>query len=107
MNSDSVLECPSARSSMPGSRLFGIITGTPKNPLVGYLKEALPVTPTLLRLAGTAVEPEEVFRFAAPCAETECKHFDGTCRLVKRIVSNLSAEVRVAPPCKIRASCRW
>jgi hypothetical protein len=101
------LSCPSAQPGMDGSVVFGVVGGTPERPLVSYLSEPQPVTPELLDLAGP-VEPMEVFRFAAPCAESACQHFDGSrCRLAQRIVTIVPEAVRRLPPCRIRTTCRW
>lgn len=101
------LSCPSAQPDMGGSVAFGVVGGSAERPLVSYLSEPQPVTPELLELA-RPVEPTEVFRFAAPCAEGACQHFDGSrCRLAQRIVTIVPQAVRRLPPCRIRGSCRW
>ncbi|HLI62165.1 MAG TPA: hypothetical protein VKV05_02115 [Terriglobales bacterium] len=103
----SCLMCPSAQPEMPGSRVLGVVGGTPGATEVAYLNEHLPVTEDLLRLAGP-VPPTQVFRFAAQCDERACAHFDGTnCKLATRIVNILPAVVDALPPCLIRATCRW
>ena len=65
------------------------------------------MTDELLAVSGS-VTPTEVFRFAAPCAGSGCRHFDGTdCRLAQRIVSMLPTVVDVLPACPLRSNCRW
>ena len=61
-----------------------------------------------VRHLADGVEVEEVFRVAAPCAESGCVHYhDNRCSLVRRIVDQLEA-VRDSPPrCDIRSRCRW
>jgi hypothetical protein len=99
--------CPSAQPDMAGSVVFGVVGGTVEQPRVAYLAEPLPVTPELLALADP-VEPAEVFRFGAPCAESACRHFDGTrCRLVEALVAEVEPVVAALPPCRLRAQCRW
>ena len=99
--------CPSAQPEMAESLVFGVVNGTVEEPRVGYLAEPQLVTDKILALCDP-VKPTEVFRFAAPCAGTGCKHFDGSnCRLVKRTVQLLPEVVDVLPPCSIRSSCRW
>ena len=99
--------CPSAQASWDGSVAIGVVGGTTTQPVVGYLAEHLPVTDDLLALTGP-VQPDEVFRFAAPCAGDACQHFDGQdCRLVTKIVTMLPAVVEVLPSCKLRPTCRW
>lgn len=101
------LYCPSAQPDMPGSRVLGVIGGTADAPEVAYLNEFLPVSGEVLAMAGS-VKPTQVLRFAAPCEEKKCCHFDGTdCRLATRIVQILPAVTQGLPACLIRATCRW
>jgi hypothetical protein len=99
--------CPSAQPEMAGSLLFGVVIGSAEHPQVAYLAEPQPVTDELLALSGP-VRPTEVFRFAAPCAMSQCRHFDGAnCRLVQRTVQLLPVAVERIPPCRLRPNCRW
>ena len=99
--------CPSSQSEMKDSAVFGIVTGTPNQPEVTYLSESQPVTEELMDLSDS-VTPTEVFRIASTCAAKGCQHFDGNnCRLVSRIVENLSEVTEELPPCSIRSNCRW
>jgi hypothetical protein len=100
--------CPSAQPDMKDAVAFGVVGGTPEEPHVTYLREPLPVTDELLELA-KPVEPTEVFRFAARCAEGGCQHFDGaTCQLGSKIASNVTVTIAGRlPACRIRPSCRW
>jgi len=99
--------CPSSPPLVDGGVTFGVVGGTADEPRVGYLSEVLPITDELLALS-TPVSPTEVFRFAAPCAESACRHFDGTnCRLVARTVQLLPLVVNALPPCRLRPHCRW
>jgi hypothetical protein len=93
---------------MDGAVAFGIVEGTVEEPRVTYLREPLPVTDQLLDLA-KPVEPTEVFRFAAPCAESGCQHFDGeACQLGHKVAQNVSVTIAGRlPACRIRPSCRW
>jgi hypothetical protein len=101
------LLCPSAQPDIPGSVIFGVIQGTPQDPRLVQLTEPQPTTTQILDLAAP-VKPTEVFRFAAPCAEFACRHFDGNeCQLAGRIVSLLSSVEAPLAPCHIRRSCRW
>lgn len=104
---DIPLLCPSAQPEFEGSVVFGVVGGTVDAPRVAHLAAPQPVTNEVLALAHP-VKPTEVFRVAAPCAGTVCKHFDGTdCRLAKRIIHMLPPVVEVLPPCRIRPTCRW
>lgn len=99
--------CPSARPEMAESVLFGVVGGSVEEPRVDYLAVPQPVTEALLQLAGP-VRPTKVFRFAAPCAGSDCEHFDGArCRLATRVAELLPAVTAVLPPCRLRPSCRW
>jgi|ERR1043166_8656728 len=101
------LLCPSAQPELPGSVIFGVIQGTAKEPRLVQLKEPQPTTPEILDLAAP-VKPTEVFRFAAPCAEFGCRHFDGNnCQLAKRVVRLIPPAEASLPLCHIRPSCRW
>jgi hypothetical protein len=92
---------------MPGSRVLGVMGGTVDEPRLGYLEEPVPATADLLALA-EPVKPTEVLRFAAPCVERACQHFDGhDCRLASRIVQILSEATASLPACRIRRDCRW
>ncbi len=99
--------CPSAQPEMAGSIVFGIVGGTVEEPRLGYLDEPQPVTEDLLALSGP-VKPTEVFRFAAPCAGSSCRHFDGAdCTLAKKTARLLPAVVDRLPPCRLHPKCRW
>jgi hypothetical protein len=99
--------CPSAQPDMESPVAFGVIVGSPEEPRLAHLEVPLPVTAELLALSGP-VKPTEVFRFAAPCAQDACKHFDGQdCRLVQRVVQILPRVTTDIPPCMIRPNCLW
>src|SRR5277367_7104435 len=92
---------------MPGSMAFGVITRMPLEPRVTWIERPVPVTDDLLALAGP-VPPTQVLRFAAPCQETACCHFDGKdCQLATRLVQLMPAVDDSLPPCRIRPDCRW
>jgi hypothetical protein len=72
-----------------------------------YLDELVPVSEEILQ-AAAPVDPRQVFRFAAPCAESACVHFDGaSCRLGQQLVESLDPVVTNLPRCHLRARCRW
>jgi hypothetical protein len=101
--------CPSAQPDWEGARVIGVVGGTPERPETAYLDQAQPVTQEILDLAGP-VAPAEVFRFAAPCANSACGHYDGAehkCRLAEKTVRWVEQAVDNLPKCSIRASCRW
>ena len=103
----SPLMCPSAQPEMEGSRVLGVVGGTPKAPEVAYLNQYLPVSEELLAMTHPA-KPTQVLRFAAPCQEKACCHFDGEkCNLVTRIVQIMPAVTEALPACMIRPTCRW
>jgi hypothetical protein len=92
---------------MAQSRIFGVMGGSVEEPRVIYLDEPTPAAPDVLALAGP-VKPIEVFRIAATCVESACRHFDGKdCQLAARIVQILPAVTEALPACRIRQDCRW
>jgi hypothetical protein len=106
-NASSGLLCPSAHPEMAGSRIFGVMGGTLEEPRLLYLDEPAPATEEIVALSGP-VKPIEVFRIAAPCVESKCRHFDGhDCQLAARIVQILPAVTSSLPACRIRSECRW
>ncbi len=100
--------CPSSHPENDGAQIFGAMTEVPGHGLrLGYLTEAVPVTPDILAASGKA-RPTEVLRVAAPCAAHACTHFDGSaCRLATRVATMLDPVVRALPRCAIRPTCRW
>ena len=106
--SDDDLLCPSAQPDQPGARVFGVQTATGDNERrVGYLTQALPVTPEILALSGEAAAPE-VLRIAAPCMSNGCMHYEGgACSLAGRVARMLDPVVGALPRCAIRPTCRW
>ncbi len=106
-HSPELLLCPSAAPEATDAVIFGVVGGTVAEPLVSYLDRPREVTDELLGLAGH-VDPREVFRFAAPCAEHACLHFkDARCQLGQRIVELLPSAVDRLPACRLRPRCRW
>jgi hypothetical protein len=107
MNLPKSLMCPSAEAEMSGSKIFGIVVGTPEDPYVVYLDRVKQIPPELLTL-DSPVKPSEIFRIAATCIENSCQHFDGAkCRLTERIVAGLPPVTDRLPACAIRSTCRW
>lgn len=99
--------CPSAQPEMAGAVVLGVVQGTAHEPRLAHLVAPLPVSDEILALSAP-VRPTEVFRFAAPCAGSACRHFDGVnCRLVTRVVELLPAVTVALPVCRIRPECRW
>jgi len=99
--------CPSAQPEMEGSVIFGVVGGSVEQPRVGYLTEPRPFAEEPLARS-LPVHPTEVFRLAAPCAGSACRHFDGTnCQLATRTVQLLPIVTIGLPACVIRATCRW
>jgi hypothetical protein len=83
------LLCPSAQPDSTEAVVFGIASGTVDEPRMIPLAQPQPVTDELLALS-SPVNPTEVFRFAAPCAEQACRHYDGMqCRLASKIAQLL------------------
>ena len=99
--------CPSAQPGMEGCRVLGVVRHDSATPVLEYLSTRVPATPEVLAMAAP-LQPTEVYRLAATCAEHACPHFDGAdCQLATRIVQILPAVVDALPPCIIRRNCRW
>lgn len=99
--------CPSAPPEQPGASIFGVAGGSVAGPRISYLRQPLPVVASVLELAEPA-DPREVFRAAAPCAESACQHFaQGECSLAARVAEFLPVVVDALPACPIRRDCRW
>lgn len=103
--------CPSAQPDMEGARVFGVLSGEPEAPRVGYLERALELDTALEAALAPALEgvaPTQVLRIAANCEEKRCGHFNGVrCTLADRIRAALPPVVAQLPPCAIRSTCRW
>ena len=92
---------------MKGARLLGVVEHGEDGASLSYLNQEVEVDAALLAKSGS-VPPTVVFRFAAPCVESRCTHFDGqVCRLAARVVEQLEPTVDKLPPCTIRKTCRW
>lgn len=104
---DGCRSCPSAQPEMKGAVVLGVRESSDAGSQIAYLNRVHPVTEELIARSGP-LHPTEVMRFAAPCEEQACRHFDGTdCRLATRIVQILPAVVDTLPACTIRTTCRW
>jgi hypothetical protein len=101
------LKCPSAQPTMAGATVLGVIDPDATELKVLYALEKVPVNQELLQLCGE-LPPTRFIRFAAPCEERKCQHFDGqNCQLATRIIQILPGIVNSLPPCSIRQDCRW
>lgn len=101
------LSCPSAQPGMADARIFGIVSGTPEEPRIAYLKAEAIVTDEMMAGLG-GLEPTQVFRYAARCEESRCAQYDkGCCSLGRRIAEMLPEVTATLPSCQIRPTCRW
>jgi hypothetical protein len=102
------LLCPSAHTSAPGARLFGVQVRTGEGERqLAYLTETTPITEQVISIAGSAA-PHEVLRVAAYCIEGRCPHWNGQgCRLATRVATMLPPAVSAMPRCAIRPACLW
>jgi hypothetical protein len=102
-----MLLCPSAQPDMDRAVVFGIIGGSISGPRVGYLDRPRPVSNEVATFP-EEVQPTEVFRIAAPCAERQCRHFlADRCSLASRLIKILPVGESKIPSCSIRSTCRW
>lgn len=101
------LLCPSAQPGSAGAVALGVVDHAGDAPEVAHLDEPVPVSAALLEMAAP-LRPTEVFRFAARCEQSACRHWSGSaCRLAERIVERLPPVSDALPPCRVRAGCRW
>lgn len=101
--------CPSAPWEVEGGKVFGVVGGDIKRPKVMFLKQLIPPSKELEAKLG-GVRPDEVFRVAAPCAGSGCRHHNETtqaCNLVSNIVEQLDPVYDAYATCAIRATCMW
>jgi len=101
------LSCPSAQPDMQGATVLGVVERGADGPSLRFTAGRVPVTDEITSATGD-VPPTLVYRFAAPCVEARCAHFDGsTCQLAHRVARALDPTVDALPPCSIRKTCRW
>ena len=107
LRKDDALLCPSAQSHTEGAAVFAVVQGTATQPRAAYLDRIVPLTPEIAQTAAP-INPEEVFRMAAPCAANGCRHFgEGRCSLATRLVQLVPSVVASPPPCLLRPDCMW
>ena len=68
---ESEMSCPSGQPDMQDAHIFGVISGTPAQPRVAYLKKKAQVSAEMLAGLGD-VDPTQVFRYAAKCESGRC-----------------------------------
>jgi hypothetical protein len=101
------LSCPSARPHQEGAVVIGIVRESGPSPVVDILPAEVPVS-LIIDLIPALIQPTEVLRFAAPCVERKCVHFeDDRCKLVERVVEVLPKSRAGLRKCAIRSTCRW
>jgi len=99
--------CPSAQPETDNAVIIGVVHRDQSQARVDLLPEAIDPK-SLVGLVPDELRPTEVFRFAAPCAEGGCVHFDGgACQLASRISEQLPVVAERLRPCAIRSTCRW
>lgn len=89
--------------------VFGIVGGSAQNRRVIYLKQMMPAAQVDRARLGD-IAPEEIFRTAGPCAQTECAHHDNAgsrCTLAQRVVAQTAEVVDKLAYCAIRPRCMW
>jgi hypothetical protein len=75
---------------------------------VGFVRPLLKIDQEFVEAARRARAPEKRFRFAQPCVEHDCRHWQGgRCGVADAAVKLDAAEARPLPGCSIRPSCRW
>jgi hypothetical protein len=98
--------CPSVTAE-PGVILLGVVQADGR---VGYVSTPLRVDEDFVRRVEAEGNPAKRYRFAGPCIEAGCAHWQaGGCDLPDA-VADLIAEREddeALPHCSIRSSCRW
>src|SRR5215472_557711 len=88
------MHCPSADPDDPQAAILGVVRRDEGTARVQILPQTLPPE-TLTGHVPASLRRTEVLRFAAPCAEGACLHFDGErCQLADRIVALLPPRYR-------------
>jgi hypothetical protein len=101
--------CPSGRCQ-EGAVLLGIVSpdGT-----VAYITPQIRVDKAFVDRARQGRTPEARFRFAQPCIESGCGHWDADrCGVIEQAVRSPKLPRPALPNpslprCSIRAACRW
>jgi hypothetical protein len=106
------LRCPAAPAHWEDATVWGIVAGSVEEPRVAPIPPE-PVTAALIAAAAPCT-PREVFRIAAVCVKSRCRHWragndgaesDGKCSLVERVIDGFT--LLELQPCCIRPVCRW
>jgi hypothetical protein len=101
---DEELLCPSARCE-EGAILLGVVG---PNSRVGFIRPRITVDQDFVEAARGGRAPEKRFRFAQPCIEDGCRHWQsGRCHVADVAAAREEAVERPLPACSIRPSCRW
>lgn len=98
--------CPSGRCA-EGSLLLGIVQ---RDDSVGFIRPAIPIDADFVGRAQSS--PLRRFRFAEPCATSDCVQWTGErCGVIDGVLAERPANAeQIAPPlpyCSIRKTCRW
>jgi hypothetical protein len=103
------LFCPSAQPQLSGSMLLALVEKSSDGARVSYLERPVKVTDgTVLAFTAGPTHATSLFRFAAPCATSGCRNWEGSsCRVAQRMVQILPATANELPNCKLRPRCRW
>jgi hypothetical protein len=96
--------CPSSRCA-PGAVLLGIVDADGH---VGYVSPRLTVDAAFVEAAHRGRMPEKRFRFASPCIEGGCRHWDGErCAVADAAADSSTPSAARLPACSIRPDCLW
>lgn len=98
--------CPSTTAE-PGAILLGVVQGDGR---VGYVSTPLRIDEDFVRRVETEGNPAKRYRFAGPCIEAGCAHWQGgRCEVSDAVATHVAerAPDESLPHCSIRSSCRW
>lgn len=97
--------CPSAPAKV-GVKILGIVNA---DGVVEYLGSDFVATSEFVDAAAEVGDPEQRFRFSAPCIHEGCGQWtDGHCSVPERVREFLDpGDDAALPRCGIRPHCRW
>jgi hypothetical protein len=98
--------CPSALGE-PGATLLGVVQ---RDGRVGYVSTPLQVDEDFVQRIEAEGDAAKRYRFASPCIEARCAHWQGgRCEVSDAVAAHAAGRSsgEPLPHCSIRSSCRW
>lgn len=96
--------CPSGRG-VSGAVLLGVVQADGQ---IGYIMPRMEVDEAWLVVARPGRELEKRYRFATPCARSQCVHWHGRCSVGDAALElNDPPASGKLPRCSVRHACVW